>query len=143
MNRALLVLHIWQYMSLLLLTYIGSKQNHSVHRNAFVSFIITSMGHMLVFLLLFKVGRSPLSDRDKYSLQLRTSFVAVHFISFFLSLYVYWRHNSYCEPYAYSIFGILEYTVILSNIAYHTVQVVNFQDDYYISIAHPTGLKHT
>ena len=110
MNRALLVLHIWQYMSLLILTFTQSHTHDA---------------------------------QDKHSLRLRAFFVGLHFVSFFLSLYVYWRHNTYCEPYVYSIFGILEYLVILSNIAYHTVQVVDFRDDYYISIAHPSRLKHT
>ena len=37
--------------------------------------------------------------QDKRSLRLRASFVVVHFASLFLSIYFYWRHNTYCEPY--------------------------------------------
>lgn len=143
MNIALFALHVFQYMFLLILTYVGSKENHAVHRNAFALFIITSMGHMLVFVLLFGVGKSPLIDKDKRSLRLRVIFVIIHFVSFFLSMVAYWWHNKTCGPYIYSIFGILEYIVILSNIGYHSVQIYSFQDDYYISIAHPSRLKHT
>ena len=34
-------------------------------------------------------------------------------------MYFYWRHNTYCEPYIYSLFCILEYSVVLMNVGYH------------------------
>ena len=34
-------------------------------------------------------------------------------------IYFYWRHNTYCEPYVYSAFCLLEYTIVLMNVGYH------------------------
>jgi hypothetical protein len=41
----------------------------------------------------------------------------------------------------YSWYGLCEYLVVLTNIAFHTVEAVDFQNDYYISVAPPSRLK--
>lgn len=44
----------------------------------------------------------------------------------------------------YSVYGLCEYLVVLTNVAFHTVQTVDFQNDYYITVALPKfTLKHT
>ena len=42
----------------------------------------------------------------------------------------------------YSWYGLCEYLVVLTNIAFHTVEAIDFQNDYYISVAPPSRLKH-
>lgn len=142
LNRATWLLHVWQYVSLFLLSYVTSSENFIIHRNSFISFIACSMFHMGAFLLLFRVGRQPPSKKDKLSLRLRTIFAVSHILTFIFSLYFYWRHNTYCEPYVYSYYGICEYIVVVTNIAFHTVEAVDFGNDFYISIAPPSRLKH-
>ena len=44
--------------------------------------------------------RCLFSLQDQFSLRLRIIFATVHILSFFISLYFYWRHNTYCEPYS-------------------------------------------
>ena len=34
-------------------------------------------------------------------------------------VYFYWRHNTYCEPYIYTMFCFVEYLIVLMNIVYH------------------------
>lgn len=43
----------------------------------------------------------------------------VNFIAIAAALYLYDRHNRYCEPGIYSAFSFLEYIVIIANIVYH------------------------
>lgn len=41
----------------------------------------------------------------------------------------------------YSFYSLCEYLVVLTNIAFHTVEAIDFQNDYYISVAPPSRLK--
>ena len=34
-------------------------------------------------------------------------------------VYLYFRHNNHCEPYMYSYFCLVEYSVIFMNMIYH------------------------
>ena len=54
-----------------------------------------------------------------------------NFTCIIASLYFYWRHNCYCEPGIYSIFSIFEYSVVLSNMAYH---FTSYYDFYHVTI---------
>lgn len=44
---------------------------------------------------------------------------AVNFLAIVIALYLYDRHNRYCEPGVYSMFSFLEYIVIVANVVYH------------------------
>ena len=93
-----------------------------IHRNCFIGFVACSILHMVCFLFLFKAARQPFTYRvsqtkiifkavvfslvplcfsqDRISFRLRATFFAAHILIFVLSLYFYWRHNTYCEPYS-------------------------------------------
>ncbi len=43
--------------------------------------------------------------QDNLSFRLRLAFAVSHISIFLISIYFYWRHNAYCEPY-----GILNIT---------------------------------
>lgn len=35
--------------------------------------------------------------------------------------YFFFRHNSHCEPYVYTLFALSEYIIVLSNIYFHSL----------------------
>ena len=44
----------------------------------------------------------------------------------------------------YSVYSMCEYLVVLTNVAFHTIQAIDLQNDYYITVALPRfGSKHT
>lgn len=58
----------------------------------------------------------------------------VNFVAIVAALYLYDRHNRYCEPGVYSMFSLLEYVVIVANIVYH-LQAYTDLGDYSIIVA--------
>lgn len=53
----------------------------------------------------------------------------VNCISVVFALYMYMRHNRYCESGAYTLFAFSEYVVITTNIIYH-LQAYNDLGDF-------------
>ncbi|XP_064404861.1 post-GPI attachment to proteins factor 2-like [Halichondria panicea] len=133
LNKLVWLLFVVQNLSLFGLTYVSSVEYFPFHRNCFILFVVCSMLHMILFLTIFYYGR-PSTYRDNISFRLRLAFAASHISIFLISLYFYWRHNTYCEPYVYSIYGFCEYLVVLTNVAFQTVQAVDFQNDYHLTI---------
>lgn len=116
-----------EVFSLLLLSIVPSIEDFALHKLAFGSFLFFSALYVATSYYLFSTCRnSAPTQTDKVSLIHKRRLLLINFSSILAAMYCYWRHNTYCEPGMYSIFSLFEYTVVLSNMAYHFTSYWDF-----------------
>lgn len=92
------------------LTYVQSNEYFTFHAVAFSLFLICSNGFMVATLT---INRSSGGTS-----KLKRLFL-LHISSLVLTMYCYWRHNTYCEDYTYTFFSLFEYIIVFTNIGFH------------------------
>ncbi|CAF1296357.1 unnamed protein product [Rotaria sordida] len=117
--------HFLELTFLLLLTYISSNEIRWIHECSFVSFILCSLLHMLLTILIDyfwpRIINISLNEQEKSLRSKRLRWFILNIFSISISLYFYYRHIHFCEPNIYSMFCLFEYIVVITNIGYHSV----------------------
>ncbi|KHJ75066.1 hypothetical protein OESDEN_25318 [Oesophagostomum dentatum] len=120
-------LHFLENLFLLGLTAISSVENHTLHKFCFIGFAISATIYMLLSTWLFHYsGRRRSTNLGERSYEYKILACSGSIISMVLATYLYWRHNTYCEPGVYTMFALTEYCVVLSNIAFHSTLYYDF-----------------
>ncbi|KAM5127089.1 post-GPI attachment to proteins factor 2 [Mantella aurantiaca] len=120
------LLYVFEILFLLLLTYVSSNENQGIHQLAFSFFMIFSLSHMIVTLLIWRNKKYSVSAEGRRSYTYKKRLFFFNLLSFSVSMLFYIRHNIYCEPGVYTIFALLEYLVVLSNIGFHMTACWDF-----------------
>ena len=79
------------------------------------------------WLFTFKWSR-PRTEAEVTGQNLKKRMVQANCGCVLIAMYLYYRHNRYCEPGMYSIFSIFEYGVVLTNMGYHWTSYYDFYD---------------
>ncbi|NXH99419.1 PGAP2 factor, partial [Pachycephala philippinensis] len=108
-----LLLNLLENFALLILTYVSSTENYAIHENAFIVFITSALGHMLLTCILWRMTKKHTVSPE------------VQTLSFLLSVLGagrgLWGHAG-----MYTVFAFLEYLVVLSNMAFHMTAFWDF-----------------
>lgn len=124
-------LHILENLMLVLLTCISSNDNKDIHENSFIAFIVFSWMYMLLTIGLCKWTRKSsvrIQKVDHASYRYKRLFAGCNISAFTAAVYLYFRHNWYCEPYIYSMFALCEYITIFTNILFHGTAVLDMRE---------------
>ncbi|XP_067663213.1 post-GPI attachment to proteins factor 2-like isoform X2 [Haliotis asinina] len=125
-------LHICENLALIGLTYVSSTENHDLHEKFFILFMVCSLIYMLLTTYVFSWGRSAngrsILHTERKSLRHKGSLFLFNISIFMFAVYLFFRHNAYCEPYVYTGFAACEYLTVLTNIAFHSTAVFDFED---------------
>ncbi len=130
--RAIMIVHVVELTSLLILTYISSMEIFHAHALSFITFLASSILYMMLTIATYYWPRdsaSGLTKKEKQSRYLKWRTLIFYLVTCFGSLYFYYRHNRYCEPYVYSLFSLCEYLTVLANIYYHSLIIFDMDVD--------------
>ncbi|GMS88713.1 hypothetical protein PENTCL1PPCAC_10888 [Pristionchus entomophagus] len=122
-------IHIIENVFLLLLTAISSNENHDAHKVCFGIFGGAALIYMILSTWLYTHSgrrRALSSNIGEKSFEYKCLAGGISFMSMILAGYLYYRHNVYCEPGVYTLFALAEYSIILSNIAFHSTLYYDF-----------------
>lgn len=101
----------------------------AMHEKIFITFMITSLSHMLVSLRLFKIlhPNGPTSDKDQRSLFYKKLFFALSIASTVGLIVFFLKHRLLCHDLAFSWFAFCEYLIAFSNMGFHyTTTTIDF-----------------
>ncbi|RDD39221.1 Post-GPI attachment to proteins factor 2 [Trichoplax sp. H2] len=126
---------IIEITALMILTCIGSTEYYPAHMNATIAFLSCSLLGMIMTYLIFRWPRDSVTLPAKWFISTRRKLYLLTNFGFFFacSIYLYERHNKYCEPMTltvssvYSYFAFCEYVLILTNIAFHATIFIDLE----------------
>ncbi|KAJ8298269.1 hypothetical protein KUTeg_024800 [Tegillarca granosa] len=91
-----------------------------------------SLFYMLFTCIIYKWGLSSLksvTNSERKSLKYKIILFIFNVTSFFVAVYLFFRHNWYCERGVYSLFAAFEYMIVLSNIGFHSTAAIDFKKE--------------
>lgn len=133
--------HSWAYIAWILsvlevlglagLSVITSKQNLPFHASCFATFLIASELYMILQCFLQSRRTSKTqgpSNGENKSLKIKKILTKLVLTCSGVLVYTYFRHEAYCEEGVYTVFALIEYIVILSNMGFHGCSFWDFYD---------------
>uniref|UniRef100_A0A0M3IRM7 Post-GPI attachment to proteins factor 2 n=2 Tax=Ascaris TaxID=6251 RepID=A0A0M3IRM7_ASCLU len=114
------VTYLTELFSLGLLSAVTSNHNHPLHVFAFTTFQVSALVHMMLHLWMYSgSGIAVASKMCRKSYRYKRRFLRLSILLLFSCSFAYYRHNSRCEAYVYSLFALCEYLLVAMNVFFH------------------------
>ena len=99
-----------------------------LHRFSFGVFLFCSALYMALSQKIFqpKFWRKPKNGLELKSFGLKHRLQILNYTFIATAMYLFYRHNAYCEPGVYSLFSVCEYSIVITNIGYHLTSYYDF-----------------
>ncbi|XP_069825476.1 neuronal acetylcholine receptor subunit alpha-10-like isoform X2 [Dendropsophus ebraccatus] len=92
------LLNVFEILSLLLLTYVSSNENHGIHQLAFIFFMFFSLMYMMTTIRIWSITRKySVTAEERRSYICKKWLFLFNLTTFLISLVFYYYHNMYCE----------------------------------------------
>lgn len=141
--RLCVFLHVLENTALVTLTYVSSTDNYAVHENMFIVFMVCSEVYMLLSCILYKWSHESngrvMTKSEVRSYKCKKRLFVFNLAMFLTAVYMFFRHEWYCETGVYSIFALCEYLVVFSNIAFHYTAKYDFSDQQVLLAGEESG----
>lgn len=121
--------NVIENLSLLMLSFAPSAgEDAFIHRASFAIFLMSSILNMeLVYRIHTRIRwKRPKTQTEVKSLNLKRKLQLANGFCTLSAMYLFYRHNQYCEPGIYSLFSIFEYCIVMTNIGYHLTSYLDF-----------------
>lgn len=126
------VIHILELLGLLGLSVVTSKNNLPFHATCFATFLIGSEIYMVLQCFLqssrTKSKSQGSTNLEAKSLRIKKILTKLVILCTGVLIFTYFRHERHCEAGVYTIFALVEYIVILSNMGFHGCSYYDFYD---------------
>ncbi|XP_005095650.1 post-GPI attachment to proteins factor 2 [Aplysia californica] len=136
LSRASYLLHMTEICALIGLSIISSSENYEIHKFCFITFMLCATLHMLSMCVLYGPGlravQFGVDETEERSLRLKQILTFVNITTFVVAMYFFYRHNTYCEDGVYSLFALCEIVVVVTNIAFHSTAMLDFNKSHVV-----------
>ncbi|KAK4883182.1 hypothetical protein RN001_006501 [Aquatica leii] len=127
-------LDIIEIASLCGVTYISNLENYPIHEKLFITFMISSLTHMLASIVATKkvADTSNKYENFKKTITIKSIIFIISIISTVGLVGFFLEHRYLCHDMAFSWFAFCEYVVASANMAFHITVIFDFPTEYLV-----------
>ncbi|CAH0558900.1 unnamed protein product [Brassicogethes aeneus] len=115
-------------------TYISNRENYPVHEKLFITFMLSSLSHMIACI----VATSKVAmTRNNYKsvqkgIKFKTKLLIVSLVSAAGLVGFFMEHRFFCHRMAFSMFALCEYIIAIANMAFHISIILDFPTEHLV-----------
>lgn len=115
-------------------TYISNRENYPAHEKLFITFMVSSLMHMLACIKAIRLvaeTRNNLAE-VQCGLDLKKKLLTISLVCTVGLVAFFLQHRLLCHRMAFSMFALCEYVIALANMAFHVTVILDFPTEYLV-----------